>query len=64
MRGESILSGVVIPGCGRVVYRDVGFVFSAALGYGAAVAGFAYVYFGHRGYLAFGEIYNFYLGET
>ena len=40
------------------------FVFSAALGYRAVVAGLYGIYFRDRGYLAFGEIYNFYLGEA
>ena len=60
MRGESVLSGIIIPGRGRGVYRDVVFAFSPAFGYGAVAAGWSDVCFGHRGYLAFGEIYNFY----
>ena len=61
MRGESVLSGIIIPGCGRGVYRDVVFAFSPAFGYGVVVTGWSGVYSGYRGDLAFGEIYNFYL---
>ena len=64
MEYESIFSRVIVSGCGRVVYWDVVFVFAVAFGYGTAVAGMSYVYFGPRGYLAFGEIYNSYLEET